>query len=452
MNKKKIKKTFVRQLGQSDCGVACLVSIINFHGGSTTLDYARQLSGTTKFGTNLLGLKEASQFLGLEATGLVANSIDNLKELFHPAILPIVLENKFQHYIVFYGYDAESLVIGDPQSGIKIWSKTELEKVWQTKALLKLSPTEFLQKNETGNKLKWVWSTIKDDANILSASIFLGVVIAIFSIATAVFTQQLIDKILPSRNLTKLILGIILFSLVLLIKVGLSYIRGQFLLTQSREFNKRIIKQFYSALLFLPKSFFDSKKTGELVSRMNDTGRIQMVISNLVANVIIEFLVIVISTITIFVYSVQMGLIVLAFIPISILILFFFTKSVMKNQTEVMGLLASNESNYIDTITGIAEIKSSNKQNLFSTMTSIIYESLQKKLLDFGKIKINFSLVLELTSICIVIGSISYSSYLVLENQIKIGELVAILSLIGTTIPMLIRTTVFYVQIQEAEV
>lgn len=453
MNYKKIKRTFVRQHGQSDCGISCLASILKFHGGFATLDYLRQISGTTKFGTSMIGLKEASESVGFQAKGLEATSVDNLKELAQPAILHVLLHGKFQHYVVYYGFKGEDIIIGDPQSGIETWSKSKLDDMWQSKALIKLTPTDQIEKRRHQEKsLRWFLTILKEDLNILSSSLFLGILIALFSISTAIFSQQLIDTILPGKNLFKLILGLSLFALILFIKTGLGYVKGLFLITQGREFNKRLINQFYNALLFLPKQFFDSKKTGELVSRMNDTNRIQTVIGNMVGNILVELFLTIVSVIAIFIYNSELGFIVLTFIPFSALFLFFFTKSITSNQKEVMVLQAANESNYIDSITGISEIKSLNKQSFFSEVTSIIYENFQNRILQLGKIKIRFGLFLELVSILITVISIGYASLLIFHDKLKIGELVAVISLVGTIVPALTRTAGFYVQVQEAKV
>ena len=69
MRMKELNKTFVLQHDASDCGVACLLSIIRYYGGSTTLQYLRELSGTTKQGTTLLGLYQAAGQVGFDATG-----------------------------------------------------------------------------------------------------------------------------------------------------------------------------------------------------------------------------------------------------------------------------------------------------------------------------------------------------------------------------------------------
>lgn len=48
ISKKHIKNTFVLQHDQSDCGVACLLSVIQYYEGSNSLETLRELSGTTR--------------------------------------------------------------------------------------------------------------------------------------------------------------------------------------------------------------------------------------------------------------------------------------------------------------------------------------------------------------------------------------------------------------------
>lgn len=57
---KHLQQTFTLQHGHSDCGVACLLSIIQYYEGTNSLEKLRELSGTTKQGTTLLGLHQAS--------------------------------------------------------------------------------------------------------------------------------------------------------------------------------------------------------------------------------------------------------------------------------------------------------------------------------------------------------------------------------------------------------
>ena len=66
---KHINKTFTRQLDQTDCGVACLLSILHYYGGDATRERLRESSGTSVQGTSLLGLFQTAQSLGLCGRG-----------------------------------------------------------------------------------------------------------------------------------------------------------------------------------------------------------------------------------------------------------------------------------------------------------------------------------------------------------------------------------------------
>ncbi|GAB3327737.1 peptidase domain-containing ABC transporter [Marivirga atlantica] len=451
---KSLKKYFVKQHGQSDCGPACLATIIKYHGGSPNLDELRRTTGTTQTGTKLLGLYQGAQALGFDVEGLEAEGIDNLKELEHPAILHVILENRLQHYVIFYGFQGDKIVINDPGKGVELWDKEKLNKVWQSKALLSLNPNNDFKQDTKGSKGRYhkIIEWVKEDFNILIASLFLGLIIAVFSLATAIFSQKLIDVILPSRELDKLIIGLTLFALILLIKMGLNYLRSTFLITQSRDFNNRMIGSFFGSLLRIPKVFFDSKKTGDMVARMNDTRRIQTTVSSLIGSLLIEFLVIIISLIGVFVYSWQVGLIVAVFIPVYAIVLYRLNNPIIERQKELMSAYSLNESNYIDVINGITEVKGTNTINLFHKSTTFLYKAFQESSFRLGKIQVKFQLLTELLNITVVVAVISVASYFVFQDDLLLGSLMALLSLSGSIGPSLTKIALFNIQFQEARV
>src|ERR1051326_4217944 len=108
---KKIKKIFVRQQDRSDCGVACLASVIKYHGGAATLEKLRELSGTNKQGTTLLGLFQAAKQTGL-LPGAFEADITHLKKITSPCILHVIVNDRLQHYVVFFAFADEKFVIG----------------------------------------------------------------------------------------------------------------------------------------------------------------------------------------------------------------------------------------------------------------------------------------------------------------------------------------------------
>jgi len=299
-----ISKTFVKQYSQFYCGLACLASVVKYYGGETTQEKLRETSGTTLNGTSLLGLYQAAQKLGF-VVGAFEADIQNLKELKEPVILHIVKDQTLEHFVVCYGFKNGKFIIGDPATGIEYYDENELENVWKSKALLQLTPGDgfVTQKKESENKRTWFLQLIKDDYPILAIAAFLGVVISALGLATAIFSQKLIDHILPEENIRTLIFGVTIFGVILLARSVIAYIRGIFLVRQSRDMNNRLVNGFFSKLLFLPKPFFDSTTTGDMVARLNDASHIQKVVVYLSRQVIIDVLVVLISASYIFAYS-----------------------------------------------------------------------------------------------------------------------------------------------------
>jgi ATP-binding cassette subfamily B protein len=291
----------------------------------------------------------------------------------------------------------------DPAKGIVKMTAEELEKIWQSKALLKLVPTEkFVRKTITQSKKKeWIIGLIKEDFNILLVALILGIAISVLGISTAIFSQKLIDDILPKENIQKLFLSLVLVTLLLLARSGLGYLRGLFMIRQGMDFNNRIIQRFYNNLLQLPKSFFDTRKTGELIARMNDTRRIQSVLSVVSGSIVIDLLLVIVSLGFVFAYSSLIGFIMLGSLPVYFLILLWFNKPIIRTQKEVMSGYAVAESNFVDTMQGVADIKLMNKQSFFERINATVYGAFQQKMADLGHLNIKFSSVSEVTGFCL---------------------------------------------------
>jgi ATP-binding cassette subfamily B protein len=453
INQQFITKTHILQHDQSDCGVACLLSLIQYYEGGNSLEKLRELSGTTRQGTTLLGLYQAASQLGFEASGNEAD-IQALIDHKEPLILHVVIEDRLQHYVVCYGYEKDKFIIGDPAKGITNYTKEELSKIWKSKTCLTLTPSmNFVKAAETKKSKKdWFINLLKEDSQLLGISVVIGVGVALLGLAMAIFSQKLIDDILPSHNTQKLVTGIGLLAFLLLIRVGFSVLREFLLMKQSKDFNNRIIGKFYGSLLHLPKPFFDTRKIGELVARLNDTNRIQRVIKLIANNFIIDILVVLISFGYLFVYSWQTGVIAILSLPIYFVLIFRFNKRIISAQKEVMQGYALSESNYITSMQGISEIKNYNKQAVFEKINALVYGNFQDKIFDLGKINIRLSLLSGILSVIFLISILSYTSFSVYQKTMTLGELMAVLGIAGSLLPSITNLALIAIPINEAKI
>lgn len=453
LNQKQISKTFVLQHDQSDCGVACLLSLVKYYGGNNSLEKLREISGTSRQGTTLLGLYQAANQLGFSAEGNEAD-LQALIDHNEPLILHLLIENQLQHYVVCYGYQNGKFLIGDPAKGVYEIAPAELDRLWVSKTCLTLSPTTSFQKEKTTLKSQhqWFWGLIKDDVKPLVISVLIGVVIAVLGLAMAIFSQKLIDDILPAKNVSKLIVGVVLLAVLLLARVGVSVLREYFLLRQSKDFNNRINHQFFTNLLSLPKSFFDTRKIGELVARLNDTQRIQRVIKQLAGSLVIDVLVVVITIVFLFYYSWEIGLVSLLTMPVYFYIIYRSNTKIIQSQTEVIQGYALTESNYISALQGITEIKVNNKQPIFSKVNQALFGNFQDKIFHLGKINIQLSWQSGVASVLFLVSVLIYTSLQVLHGALQIGELMAIITMAGSLLPSVLNLALVAIPINEAKI
>ncbi len=455
-NKKDVKfirKTFTKQYSQFYCGLACLTSIVKYHGGETTQEKLRETSGTTLQGTSLLGLYQSAQKLGFEAQAFEAD-LENLKQMEAPVILHILKDGSLEHYVVCYEFENDRFLIGDPGIGIVEYREVELGAVWKSKAMLVLNPGNGFIRKRTKSKNQRAWFTelIKDDVPVLLVAAFMGMILAVLGLAVAIYTQKLIDKILPSGNSELLFKSLAVFVLILLARAFIGYIRGIFLVRQSKDMNNRIVSSFFGKLLLLPKSFFDSTSTGDMIGRLNDSQRIQRIVISLSSNILIDVLVVISSLIYVFMLSVSTGLISVLAIPAFGLLAWKYNRQIIEKQREVMQTYALTESKYIDSIQGIKVIKSGNKESLLSKAVQTVYQFFQEKVFELGNLSNKINLWAQLSSVVLISGIIAWTSFLVLDKQLLLGQMMAIVTIVGSLVTSVINTAMANIQFQEAKV
>lgn len=453
MKANKLKKQFVRQHDISDCGVACLLSIAKYYGAEFSLEQLRIWSGTDAGGTSILGITEAAKKIGLQAVAYEA-SISAIKNTKQPIMLRVLINNVLWHYIVFYGMEGNKALIGDPEKGIQLVEVEYLAKIWQPAFCIKFDvDSGFIKKKKKQKaKRKWIVALLKQDYPILIISVVLGVLMAILGMVMPVYTQQLIDRILPQEDIHRLAWGSFTVFLLLGTRIFLSRLREMLLLHQRTDFNKRLVHTFFQSLLHLPKDFFKNRKLGDLVARLNDAGQIQKIIGIIAGTTMIDGLVVLTAFVFIYFYSpIAMGISILM-IPLFFLGVHFFYQDIIKKQKTVAHTYAQTESHYISSMQGIALIKNTQKEAFFTVLNQVVYGHYQQAIFLLGKLNIRLSFVIGSISLLLMMLVLTQLCYEVLSSKLALGELAAVLSMLGLLFPAVARLALLPVSLNEAMV
>lgn len=106
----------IKQRDITDCGAACLASVAAHYNLKLPVSRIRQMAGTDKKGTNVLGLLKASEKMGFTAKG-VKGGVDSLTKIPLPSIAHVVVNKVLHHFVVIYKVKSNQVEYMDPGDG-----------------------------------------------------------------------------------------------------------------------------------------------------------------------------------------------------------------------------------------------------------------------------------------------------------------------------------------------
>ncbi|MFT7558316.1 MAG: ABC-type bacteriocin/lantibiotic exporter with double-glycine peptidase domain [Flavobacteriales bacterium] len=274
-------------------------------------------------------------------------------------------------------------------------------------------------------KSRWLMSLLRKDVKLLVITFFLGGVISVLGLSSAIFSQKIIDVIIPSNDIAYLVRGIVIVGFLLLLKAVIIHIHSIIGALHGKRFNMRLIDTFFKKLLYLPKSFYDTNQTGSLIARMHDSRQIHGAISHFFNILVLNVVTVIISTSFLFYYSVPVGVVVLLAFPVFFISAYMFKGRMRERFHEEYLANGENESNYIATIQNSDLIKAHNKQDHFSKKSYQAYGNYQEKSFLATLVALRFGVTSESIGTIFYIFILAILAFQAVAGQITIGEYAA---------------------------
>ena len=362
------KFSFYRQHDTMDCGPACLRMLAKHYGKHYNIQYLRDNCFINREGVSLLSISEAAEKIGFRTLG-VSLTLEQLKDEAH---LPCIAHWSQNHFVVVYRVTKHRVYLADPAHGLLSYTHKEFEKCWisNTKEsvnkgiCLLLEPTpEFHTKEEEvlqNNGLSFLFTyfgAYKKHFFQLFLSLLFGTMVQLI---LPFITQSVVDTGINTQNLNFIYLALIAQLVLFASRMSVDFVRSRILLHISARINISIISDFLAKLMKLPAGFFDSKMTGDLIQRINDHERIENLISSQSLNILFSFFNLIIFGVVLAIYS---GKILIVFTVGSVLYsawILLFLKKRKELEYKRFSALSSHQSNILELIEGMHEIKLNN--------------------------------------------------------------------------------------------
>ncbi|MDK9844676.1 peptidase domain-containing ABC transporter [Staphylococcus equorum] len=440
----------IKQYDESDCGPACLAMIAHYHKKKTLLSRIREWAKTNEEGTSLYGLIEAGKKLGIELTGVKADSLIDLESTELPMIAHIVNDKGFMHFVIIEKRKKKTLHIIDPAKGKEKINVLDFEKKWTGVLLLVQNNASYGKDTNIPSKFKLFLNIFKHNKRTIINIFLLSLFINFLGIAGAFYFKYLVDTIIPSKILENLHIISIAVLFLYLINAFVSLIRYQSSLNLSLKIDMDFMKDYYYHVLKLPINFYETRKSGEILSRFSDLSHIREAFSSVTITLLVDSLMVIVGGTILFIQSPTLFYITLILVPLYLTIGLSFRKVLKKYNRLVMEQDATLSDYLVESFTGYKVIKSFGAENEVFKRGSKHFKKLIDRLYKLSfftniQLTINSFMKMVTTTLILWIGSL-----LIIKNNLTLGELLTFNALVIYYINPIERLINLQPQIQSA--
>lgn len=377
----------VKQKELKDCGCACLATISKQYGLKIPIYKIRDIAKTDKMGTSAMGIMNAGEELGFSCKAFKATNPEQIYEdIPLPAIAHVIMDKKYEHYVVIHKITQKYILVADPGKGIVKYSPQDFFEFWTGIIITFTKKAEFKSMKKEDGLLKKFFELVKPQQGLLINIFLSSILITIFGIVGSFYFKFLLNTVIPNdlkSTLNMFSIGLIILTIF---SVLTSAFRRQLLIHFSQKLDIPLMLGYYDHIVNLPMTFFQTRTVGEVISRLDDAYKIRSAISGATLTVMIDGFMMIIGGITLYCESPFLFLITLAPLVLYFIIVFAFKKLITDNNRDTMHSQAELTSYLVQCLNGVETIKSFNGEKQISL-------NIEKKFVKFMKDVFNLGTV-----------------------------------------------------------
>ena len=303
-SKQRVTTPILLQMHATECGAACLGSVLGYFGRWVPLTELREKCEVSRDGSSAASILRASRHYGLECKGLSVRA-HQLKML----PLPLILFWQFSHFVVLEGYDDRFFYLNDPATGRRRLSAEEFNKGYSSIALRFKRSDDFNPGGDRPSLYRQLGTLLSGSWRVLTGVIASGLMLTLLALVVPVSLSVFVDDVLQSQGPWGGLVAALLGGGVLV--YVLSLLKHRFLKRLAVRVSVVGYNRGLSKLLRLPVEFFEHRLVGDLTDRVSSIDRIAKNLTERFLVLLIDMAMSAVLLIAMLAYDVRLALVVL---------------------------------------------------------------------------------------------------------------------------------------------
>ncbi len=434
-----------RGKGQIEAPLACFQMLSKYFGIKFRRDIIRKVLENQ--------LKTAGS-ISMQACGAIAQSIGLTPQL---AQVPAEAINRIKapvmikwedSFAIIYSITEQELVLATAEKGLMRKRIPQFKEIWgeQGEVLLLQAP-QVEQKEQFS--FWWFVPALMEHKTVFFEVLLASFFVQLFGLANPLISQVIIDKVLGQRSIDTLdILGAFLLG-VALFEGLLNGLRTFLFIDTSNRIDVKLSAEVIDHLLRLPQNYFDNRRVGDLVYKFSMMGQIREFMTSTALTVVLDAVFSVVYVAVMLSYSVKLTFVSLAVVPILAVMIILINPLVLRLIKQRNMRFADSQSYLVEVVSGIQTVKAQNIELKSRWEWSSRYA---KYITASFKTIITGTTAGTISAFLNQVGNLAQlwvGAYLVLSNDMTLGQLIAFRIISGNVTGSLLRFVSVWQSFQE---
>ncbi len=337
-------------------GIQCLSLVARFHQMPAEPDALIR-----EFNHQDESLADINLIRAAKSLGFKAKFIQDTPQQLSAHLLPALARNKNGNFFIIAKVSDDEVLIQDLENkGPLTYTFEQLDDLWTGEVLL-LSKRATLLSGALSESAKFGFSwfipaLIKYKpyfSDVFVASFFIQLV----GLATPIFFQVVIDKVLVHKGMTTLDVLAVGFFIVITFEVILTGLRTYVFSHTTNRVDVELGSKLYKHMLSLPIAYFNARRVGDTVARVKELESIREFLTGSSLTVVLDVFFSFVFFAVMFYYAPLLTWIVLGTIPFYFVLSLIVTPTLRKRLNEKFQRSAENHSFLVESVNGVETIK-----------------------------------------------------------------------------------------------
>lgn len=415
----------ILQTEVTECGLACLAMIADYHGYQTDLLTLRRQFSISLKGSKLQDLIDIGKKLHLLSRA-VKLDLQDLKYLKTPCILHWDLD----HFVVLKEMQGNTVIIHDPAIGIVKYKLAEVSEHF-TGVAMELTPAVNFEnkKDKTGLYLSDLWNSVVGIKLQLVQILLVSIALEVFAIISPLFIQLVTDDVVVVKDFPLLYVLAIGFGLLAVTTALANSARSWIIIFLSNTLNIQLVANLMRHLFKLPLDFFEKRHIGDIISRFGSISLIQEKLSTDFIVGIVDGLMVIVTLVIMLIYSRILTVIVLMALLLYIAVRVVLYLPMRYQTQESIIASAKEQSIFMESIRTILPLKIFGKETQRESSWQNCYADKLNANIRLSKLNLIYQFLMQIIFGLEYIIIITLGAKFVMDNsEFSIGMLMAYLS------------------------